>query len=164
MRKLTEILHRRTWHWGQQTVERRRSVESRHSSAIGGHEGMKGSYQRAKQQFYWPRMKTELSTQFRQKLRHLPAKQEWENSSSRVITLPMPSHAWSHITMDFIEGLPKSDWKDVVLVVVDRKTKYAHFRPWNHPYTAVLVTRVFYPKSVFNKIRLVSFRLIIEGF
>lgn len=29
--------------------------------------------------------------------------------------------------MNFIEGLPKLDGKEVIMVVVDRFTKYAHF-------------------------------------
>ncbi|KAK4391181.1 Transposon Ty3-G Gag-Pol polyprotein [Sesamum angolense] len=37
--------------------------------------------------------------------------------------LPIPEHAWSCISMDFIEGLPQSYGKDSILVVVDRLTK-----------------------------------------
>lgn len=37
--------------------------------------------------------------------------------------------------MDFIGGLPKSNGKDVILVIVDRFTKYSQFLPLSHPYT-----------------------------
>lgn len=45
--------------------------------------------------------------------------------------------------MDFIEGLPKSIEKDVILVVVDRLTKYAHFLALAHPYSVQQVTQIF---------------------
>jgi hypothetical protein len=57
--------------------------------------------------------------------------------------LPVPDMAWTHISMDFVEGLPKSNDKDVILVVVDRFTKYAHFLSLSHPFTVQDVINLF---------------------
>jgi transposase InsO family protein len=45
--------------------------------------------------------------------------------------------------MDFVEGLPKSQGKDVIMVIVDRFTKYAHFVPLSHPYSVETVAQAF---------------------
>jgi hypothetical protein len=58
--------------------------------------------------------------------------------------LLVPSQAWSTVSLDFIEGLPKSRGYDVIFVVVDKFTKYAHFVPMSHPYTALSVAQLYF--------------------
>lgn len=50
--------------------------------------------------------------------------------------------------MDFIEAFPKVGGKSVVLTVVDRFSKYAHFIPLGHPYSAASVARAFFDTIV----------------
>ena len=45
--------------------------------------------------------------------------------------------------MDFIDGLPKSEGKEVIFMVVDRFSKYAHLMALTHPYSAITVAKVF---------------------
>jgi hypothetical protein len=62
--------------------------------------------------------------------------------------LDVPSQVWADISMDFIEGLPKVGDKSVILTVVDRFSKYAHFIALGHPYTAASVARAFFDDIV----------------
>lgn len=57
--------------------------------------------------------------------------------------LPVPPHAWHSISMDFIEGLPKSGAVDCILVVVDQFSKYSHFLALAHPFTVAKVAQIF---------------------
>lgn len=50
--------------------------------------------------------------------------------------------------MDFIEGLPRVHNKSVILTVVDRLSKFAHFIPLGHPYTATSVAQAFFDEIV----------------
>lgn len=57
--------------------------------------------------------------------------------------LETPDAAWDVVTLDFIEGLPKSAKFDCILVVVDKLTRYVHFIPLSHPYTAQTVAHEY---------------------
>ena len=62
--------------------------------------------------------------------------------------LPVPEHVWSDIAMNFVEGFPRVGGKSVVLTVVDRFSKMAHFIALSHPYSASLVARAFFNNIV----------------
>lgn len=47
------------------------------------------------------------------------------------------------ISINFVEEFPSSEGHRVVMVVVDRLSKYAYFIPLYHPYIALKVARVF---------------------
>nr|GEW54628.1 putative mitochondrial protein [Tanacetum cinerariifolium] len=57
--------------------------------------------------------------------------------------LPNLKRIWSDISMHFIVGLPRSQEKAVIIVVVDRLNKYAYFMALSHPYTASSVAQAF---------------------
>jgi hypothetical protein len=57
--------------------------------------------------------------------------------------LNIPSQHWGEVSMDFITGLPKSEGNNVIMVVVDRLTKYAHFCALSHPFSASTVAATF---------------------
>jgi hypothetical protein len=50
--------------------------------------------------------------------------------------------------MDFVEGFSRVNGKSVILTVVDRFSKYAHFVPLGHPYTTTSVAKVFFEEIV----------------
>lgn len=57
--------------------------------------------------------------------------------------LPIPNQLWEDVSMDFVDGLPRSDNHTSIMVVVDRLSKAAHLVPMAHPYTARLVASKF---------------------
>ncbi|XP_027132312.1 uncharacterized protein K02A2.6-like [Larimichthys crocea] len=46
-----------------------------------------------------------------------------------LLPLPVPHRPWSHISLDFVTGLPPSQGHTTILTVVDRFSKMAHFIP-----------------------------------
>lgn len=120
---------------GASTNMRLTLLENFHQSALGGHSGVKATYQRIKRVFCWPHLKQMVHKFVSECPVCQLVKVEHTHSAGLLQPLPIPGIPWSSISLDFIEALPKSNGKEVILVVVDRLTKYAHFMAVAHPYS-----------------------------
>jgi hypothetical protein len=118
-------------------------LEFIHSNPTAGHSGYHNTVHRAKANFYWPGMRKDIKLFVRECPVCQANKNESVASPGLLQPLPIPNRVWSAISMDFIEGLPVSKGFSVIFVVVDRLTKYGHFVPLAHPYTASVVAQVF---------------------
>lgn len=57
--------------------------------------------------------------------------------------LPLPTKVWEDLPTDFIKGLLMSQGRNVIMIVVDRYSKFAYFIPL-HRFIASKVARVFF--------------------
>jgi hypothetical protein len=129
---------------GNTTDLRTKLIASLHNSELGGHSGEKATYERIKLLFHWrPGLKQQVVDFIKQCPICQINKAEHCKYPGLLQPLPVPDFAWTHISMDFVEGLPVSENKDIILVVVDRYTKYAHFISLKHPINVRVVAKAF---------------------
>ena len=96
-------------------------------SSIRGHFRVNATVKRVGGLFYWERQHKHI----RQYMKECSVCQriKTENVLSLILLqpLPIPQAPFNDINMDFIEGLLKSNGKDVIYVMVDRFGKCVHF-------------------------------------
>lgn len=106
--------------------------------------GLNGTIKRVEQFFYWPTLRKDVVAVISQCVNCQRNKPEHVPYPSLLQPLPIPELPWQSVSMDFIEGLPRSDHKDTILVVEDGHTKYAHFIALTHPNTVKEVAVHFF--------------------
>ncbi|WVZ53784.1 LOW QUALITY PROTEIN: hypothetical protein U9M48_004680 [Paspalum notatum var. saurae] len=119
------------------------SIQALHSSALGGHLGVPVTLRKLKQLFAWKGMASSVHDFVTACLVCQQAKPDRSKNPGLLQPLVVPPSAWHTISMDFVEGLPKSHNANCILVVVDLFTKYSHFIPLLHPFTAHMVAKQF---------------------
>jgi len=114
-----------------------------HASPTAGHSGFTKTYERVKCSFLWDGMKHDVLTFVDECYVYQCNKGEIVKAPGTLQPLPSPPSIWRYISMDFIMGIPKSNNKIVIMVVVDHLSKYAHLCALQHPFTASTMAQFF---------------------
>jgi hypothetical protein len=114
-----------------------------HTSPVGGHSGFLKTYHRVKNDFFWDGLKTDVQSFVVECLVFQQNKVETIKTPGLLQPLAIPSQCSEEVSMDFIIGLPKSEGKSVIMVIVDILTKYAHFCALSHLFKASIVAIAF---------------------
>ena len=101
-----------------------------------GHEGVQRTLHRLRRDFHFPNMKQVVQDYVRECTTYQHHKSEHQHPVGLLLPLPIPQGVWTDVALDFVEALPRVRGKSVILTVVDRFSKYCHFIPLAHPYSA----------------------------
>ncbi|MCJ8731783.1 hypothetical protein PDJAM_G00203460 [Pangasius djambal] len=112
-------------------LERVRSdvIRWSHCSKVACHPGISHTAFLVKQRFWWPSMARDIREFVLACSVCASCKTSNRPPEGLLQPLSVPSRPWSHIALDFVSALPPSHGNTVVLTVVDRFSKAAHFIP-----------------------------------
>lgn len=103
-------------------------IRETHEGGLSGHFGRDKTIALLKDRFFWPKMmKDVIHYILRCRTCHL-AKLTSHNTGLYT-PLPVPSAPWEDVSMDFVVGPQTQRKKDLIMMVVDRFSKMAHFVP-----------------------------------
>ena len=94
-----------------------------HTSPVGGHLVFLKTYHRVKKDFFWDGLKTNVQIFVAECSVFQQNKVETINTLGILQPLAISSQHWEEVSMDFIIGLPMSEGKSVIMVIVGRLTK-----------------------------------------
>jgi hypothetical protein len=140
------VKDRLLYHCGKLCIpqtERVKIIREAHTSLISGHFGVSKTVAQLQRFCYWPKMNETVSRYVRGCT--MCAKSKPSNRKLGLYTpLPVPSHPWESVSMDFVGGLPKSrKGHDYLYVVVDRFSKMCILIPCNKQITAEQTAKLF---------------------
>ncbi|KAG1953648.1 hypothetical protein F2P79_009189 [Pimephales promelas] len=104
-------------------------MDSVHTSLGSGHPGSHQTLSLIQQRYWWPDMTQDVSRYVKSCSVCAMAKVPRRLPEGKLVPLPVPTHPWSHLGVDFITDLPASDSHTCILVVVDRFSKACKLIP-----------------------------------
>ncbi|CDJ50399.1 hypothetical protein EBH_0033310 [Eimeria brunetti] len=108
-----------------------------HDHVTAGHRGQKKTYTALSKHCYWPGMRAYTNAYVESCTQCRASKSLNQKPAGFLQQLFIPSRRWSHVSVDFVTGLPlTTTGHDAILVVVDSLSKLAHFIPAKKSHSA----------------------------
>ena len=109
-------------------------ISRNHDDPLAGHFGIDKLHELIARKYHWPTLRHDVKDYVKGCNVCLALKAVRHKPYGDLQSLPVPTHRWKDLSMDFVTGLPIStDWKgdsyDSILVIVDRLTKMVHYEP-----------------------------------
>ena len=124
---------------------RTQTIQDHHDAEIAGHQGFERTYERIHQNYYWPRMTTNIKEYIRSCDSCQRVKASQKRPAGLLQPMPIPEAKWESVSMDFITHLlTTSNGNDAIVVFVDMLTKMAHFVAMKTTDSAPTVARLFF--------------------
>lgn len=94
-----------------------------HDHITTGHPGIEKTKELVLREFWWPKMKRDIETYVRACETCQRAKSSTQAKAAPLHPNEIPSRPWTHISVDMVTGLPKSNGHDAIIIIVDRFSK-----------------------------------------
>ncbi|KAJ0430223.1 putative nucleotidyltransferase, Ribonuclease H [Helianthus annuus] len=114
-----------------------------HSSPTGGHAGITRTFHRLAANFFWKHMRQDVTNFIHSCHICQQTKTSSLSPAGLLQPLPIPELVFESIALDFITCLPPSHGKTVIMVVVDRLSKYGHFIALPSSFSSSTVAEAF---------------------
>nr|GFB00269.1 retrotransposable element Tf2 [Tanacetum cinerariifolium] len=95
-------------------------LEHFYSGATGGHSKMQATIKRTGALVYWKKIRNQIKQYIRECDIYQRYKPELVPYPRLLQPLRIPTSVWTEISMDFIDGLPMSKGRTIIMVIVDR--------------------------------------------
>ncbi len=94
-----------------------------HDHITAGHPGIEKTKELVLREFWWPKMKRDIEAYIQACETCQRAKSSNQAKAAPLHPNKIPSHPWTHISVDMVTGLPKSNGHNAILVIVDQFSK-----------------------------------------